>query len=181
MDDYTVPGGGELSPKARAQTILSKNPDHVFEEAMRVTIDAGDIDFWLKFASEWGGALYLLDEKNTRRYDKGDISQEEFEYSKRTYRLGLITLSGFYDKLKAWTEAEKGDYLFTMDHLESYFIPSYLDDYSRVYAGGKAQCEAYIQRMVEALSAGGDLKRRVEDIQALVQEYIHHMHLYARS
>lgn len=183
-NELQEPSGLRQALHAEARQRLSEDPDVVFAETLRLDIAREDIEFWLKFASEWGGALYLLDEKNTRLAERGDVSPEEHEYAKRTYRLGMITLSGLYDKLKAWSETQPGDpYLFVMDHLECFFIPGYLDDYSRVHPAGKARCEAYIQRMLEALASDGEetLKLKVEGIQVLVQEYIRNLHRYAQG
>ncbi|MCS7460784.1 hypothetical protein N0M98_11575 [Paenibacillus doosanensis] len=169
-----------MDKQIQARLVLAENPDMVFNEVVRITIERGDLAFWLKFTSEWGGALYFLDEKNTKQREQGAISEEEYEFSRRTYRLGLITLSGLYDKLKVWSEREAGDYAFSMDMLECYFIPAYLQDYSEMNAVAKKQGRQYVQLVLQALENQGKPEEKLESIRQLVHEYIKNMHTYVK-
>jgi len=168
--------------KKQIQTMLSENPDIVFDEVIRIAIANEDIPFWLKFASEWGGALYFMDDKNAKQYEQGVIKEGEYEFARRTYRLGLITVTGLYDKLKEWSESNPNStgYSCSLDSLECYFLPAYLKDYSGANAAAKKQGEAYIQAILNALEKRGQLEDKLGGIRDLVQEYIANMHLYVK-
>lgn len=171
-----------MEKNKQVQTMLTGNPDVVFEEALRITIANQDIDFWLKFASEWGGVLYFMDDKNTKQFEQGVIDEGEYEFSRRTYRLGLITVTGLYDKLKEWSHSSSsgGDYTYSMDSLECYFIPAYLKDYSGANAAAKKQGETYIQLILSAMEQQDKLEDKLGSIQELVHEYITNMHQYVK-
>ncbi|PUA39550.1 hypothetical protein C8Z91_08980 [Paenibacillus elgii] len=170
------------SPKEEAKAKLAANPDIMFEELQTIAIRREDADFWKKFASEWGGALYLLDEKNFKQFEREEIDPQAFEFARRTYRLGLITLSALYDKLRAWSDSNpQEDYRLNMNVLECYFLPSYLDDYGRAYAPGKKQGQAYVEAIRQAFGEDGALEQKAEALQALVHEYIERLHVYAKQ
>ncbi|MFE5318606.1 hypothetical protein ACFQ88_07860 [Paenibacillus sp. NPDC056579] len=171
-----------MDNKKQVQAMLTENPDMVFDEVIQITIAGQDIAFWLKFASEWGGVLYFMDDKNTKQFEQGIIGQGEYEFSRRTYRLGLITVTGLYDKLTAWSKqnGSGGDYTYGMDSLECYFIPAYLKDYSGANAVVKKQGEAYIQSIQQALGQQDKLEDKLGRIQELVHEYIANMHQYVK-
>ncbi|WP_028551091.1 hypothetical protein [Paenibacillus sp. UNC451MF] len=164
------------------QAMLSENPDMVFEEVVTITIDKDDMDFWLKFTSEWGGVLYYLDERNSRQHEQGHIGQDQYEFIRRTYRLGLITTTGLHDKLKlSKDEAGEDEYAFSMDSLECYFIPAYLREYCSSNNVLKALGEKYIQSMLQGLESYGKPEEKLASIQQLVEEYITNMHNYAKQ
>lgn len=171
------------SAKADARLRLLANPDLVFEEIIRLTIRAADADYWLTFASEWGGAVYLLDEKNTKRYERGELPHETYEIVRRTYRLGLMTLSALYDRLKAWKDGGAADdYTLSLNQIDCYLLPGYLHDYCGLQAASlRTVGEAYMQRMSEAFGEGETRVARVEALHTLVQEYIEQLHWYARA
>ncbi|WP_281889767.1 hypothetical protein [Paenibacillus sp. YYML68] len=166
-----------------ARRLLAANPDLVFEERIRLTLEKADAEFWLKFALEWGGALYLLDETNKKRYEKGLIEHDAYEYARRTYRLGLITLSQLYDGLKEWEAAghNPATYTYSMNSIDCSFIPAYLDDFSRVHAAGAESCARWIEAIRQQLSALGPSDEAARAIHTMVSEYITHIHLYAEG
>lgn len=166
-----------------ARKLLTANPDLIFEDSMVMELSGGDIDFMLKFSSEWGGTLYLLDEMNKKRYENGLLEQEEYEYARRSYRLGLITLSTLYDKLKAWTEGEDSSqpYIYAMNLLDCFFVPGYMLDYCMVHPADKETGERLVQMMKARLSSGSAIEEAVSAIEAMVGEYIRHIHVYANS
>ncbi|WP_282937128.1 hypothetical protein [Paenibacillus sp. RC67] len=167
---------------SNVQAMLSENPDVVFDEVVKITIDEQDMDFWLKFSSEWGGVLYYLDERNARQHEQGLIGQEQYEFIRRTYRLGLITTTGLYDKLKqSMEEAGEVDYTFSMDSLECYFIPAYLREYCSSNEALKRLEEKYVQSMMRGLESYGKPEEKLASIQQLVEEYITNMHSYAKQ
>ncbi|AEI39439.1 hypothetical protein [Paenibacillus mucilaginosus] len=167
----------------QARRTLALNPDVVFGEVMTMEIAPEDAPLWLRFTSEWGGALYLLDETNAKRHERGMIGDEAFEYNRRTYRLGLITLSGLYDRLKGWQEGEGKvrPFAFAMNSLDCYFVPAYLADYSRVHEAGKEVCDAFIAEVMHRLDGGDEVRKEFEALDVLVGEYVRGIHLYARG
>lgn len=181
MMDSTPHNRANLEEQARRT--LASNPDVVFGDVMTMEIPPENAPFWLRFTSEWGGALYLLDETNAKRRERGMIAEEDFEYNRRTYRLGLITLSGLYDRLKAWQEGgEKGrPFAYAMNSLDCYFVPAYLADYSRVHEAGKEVCDAFIAEVMQRLGGGDEGRREFEALDVLVGEYVRGIHLYARG
>ncbi|MCZ8522628.1 MULTISPECIES: SRPBCC family protein [Paenibacillus] len=168
----------------QARRTLAADPDVVFGEVMTMEIDPADGPFWLRFASEWGGALYLLDETNAKRYEKGMVDEGAYEYNRRSYRLGLITLSSLYDRLKAWQEGDESRekaFSYGMNSLDCYFVPAYLTDYSRVQESDKGVCDAFIAEIMRRLDGGGEGKKEFEALDVLVGEYVRGIHLYARG
>ncbi|WP_235941497.1 hypothetical protein [Paenibacillus puerhi] len=164
-----------------ARRLLDNNPDLVFEERARVEIPEEAAEFWLKFAGEWGGALYLLDETNKKRYERGLLDEERYEWARRCYRLGLLGLSDLYDRLKPWKEEGKsrGRFVYAMNSIDCFLIPGYLDDYSRVHEAGAASCRYWIEAIREQLSRQAPVEEAVSAIHTMVSEYISRMHLYA--
>lgn len=129
-----------------------------------------------------GGVLYYLDERNARQHEQGLIGQEQYEFIRRTYRLGLITTTGLYDKLKqSMEEAGEVDYTFSMDSLECYFIPAYLREYCSSNEALKRLEEKYVQSMMRGLESYGKPEEKLASIQQLVEEYITNMHSYAKQ
>jgi hypothetical protein len=179
MNDDKVLKFHPKSYAAEAKMALSDNPDVVFEEVIKIKIKTDDFDFWLKFSSEWGGVLYLMDEKNAKQLEENQISEQEYEFSRRSFRLGLITLSTFYDQLKAWADSKTEDYIFSMNTLDCFYMPVYLNDYVQFNKIAQEQCEVYTQAILYVLGGQGDLKARVEAVENLVQEYIENIHLYS--
>ncbi|GAA4837424.1 hypothetical protein GCM10023310_13690 [Paenibacillus vulneris] len=174
-----------MDSNMQVQAMLSENPDIVFDEVVSIIIDHSDIEFWLKFTSEWGGILYYLDERSKRQHEQGLIGQEQYEFIRRTYRLGLITTTGLYDKMKQSKdeagEAGDADYTFSMDSLECYFIPAYLKEYCSSSEALKKLGDKYIQAMTQALESYGHPEEKLASIQRLVEEYITNMHKYAKQ
>lgn len=165
-----------------ARRLLAANPDLVFDERIRIDILPADAAFWLKFASEWGGALYLLDETNKKRYEKELIDQTQYEYARRTYRLGMIALSNLYDLLKAWQESDDREvpFAYAMSSLDCYFIPAYLEDFRGVQPSLKENCDRYIRLVMEKLSGKASIEDAISALQTMVGEYIRSIHLYAK-
>ncbi|WP_409341923.1 hypothetical protein [Paenibacillus sp. MBLB4367] len=176
----------KLSDKQRlaeeAARMLAANPDLVFDERIRIDIPGEDAEFWLKFASEWGGALYLLDETNKKRYEKQLIEPAQYEYARRTYRLGLIALSQLYDLLKAWNEGEDRSlpFVYVMSSLDCYFIPAYLEDFSRVQPSLKNECDCYVRLVMDKLASKASIDDAISALQTMVGEYIRNIHVYAK-
>ncbi|MNI10024.1 hypothetical protein D3C73_631160 [compost metagenome] len=177
---------GQQELRLQAKKLLAANPDIVFDERVRIEIPVEDVPFWLRFSSEWGGAVYLLDETNNTRVEHGLITQEHYEFSKRTYRLGLIILSGLYDQLKAWQDGlaqpstdHKETYVYEMNTLDCFFIPAYLDDFSRIQTMDKESCEKYIQLILVQLTSKTTIDEAVHAIETMADEYIRNIHLWA--
>jgi hypothetical protein len=165
-----------------ARQLLDANPDLIFEERIRIEIPSKFAEFMLKFSSEWGGTLYLLDEMNQKRYENGMLDHSEYEYARRTYRLGLITLSTLYDNLKAWydnTENHTSSYFYSMNSLDCFFIPGYMEDYNRVHPAGQSISDMLINEIKLALSGPTSIEEAVRAIETMVGEYIRNIHLYA--
>lgn len=171
-----------MDSNEKVQKMLTENPDRVFDEILKITIESSDMDFWLKFTSEWGGVLYYLDERSRRQHEQGIIGPEQYEFIRRTYRLGLITTTGLYDKLKqSKEETGEAEYAFSMDSLECYFIPAYLREYCGSNESLKKLGEKYIQSMMQGLGSYGKPEEKLAEIQQLVEEYITNMHKYAKQ
>lgn len=181
MNSGSEQGNRRMESAEEAKRLLESNPDLVFDERIRIEIGTEEADFWLKFASEWGGALYLLDETNKKRYENGLMDETAYEYARRTYRLGLITLSELYDKLKAWNDGEEriGSFVYAMNSLDCYFVPAYLEDFSRVQPSLKASCDAAVEHILSQLAGKAALEVVSEALNAMVGQYIRHMHEYA--
>ncbi|WP_054797485.1 MULTISPECIES: hypothetical protein [unclassified Paenibacillus] len=181
MNSGSEQGNQRNGSAEEARRLLAANPDLVFDERIRIDIGTKDADFWLKFASEWGGALYLLDETNKKRHENGLIDPTSYEYARRTYRLGLITLSELYDKLKAWNGGDERaePYVYAMNSLDCFFVPAYLEDFSRVQPSLKPACDEAVGRILTQLAGKADLEDVSEALNAMVGQYIRHMHEYA--
>ncbi|MDQ1913086.1 hypothetical protein RAC89_22080 [Paenibacillus sp. GD4] len=159
---------------------LSDNPDVVFNEMIRIIIKAEDFDFWLRFSSEWGGVLYVFDERNTKQLEAGHITEEAHENTRRSLRLGMITLSGLYDALKAWSDQHQEDYIYSMNTLDCFYIPVYLNDFEQIRKSDSDKCGIYTQVILHQLSKQGELKERLASIEETVKEYTANIHLYSR-
>lgn len=166
-----------------ARQLLRNRPDLVFDELLTLEIDLQDVQLWLGFAAEWGGALHLMDEMNTRRIEAGLIGEADGEFVSRTYRLGTVVLSGLYDRLalrqSADREAGSESFRYAMNALDCYFIPAYLDDYGRMHAQRKDDCRRYIAAVRARLEQTAPLEEAAASLQTVVQEYIRNLHHYA--
>ncbi|SDE23923.1 hypothetical protein SAMN02799630_02967 [Paenibacillus sp. UNCCL117] len=180
-NEITNNSAAGTADREEARRLLDESPDIVFEERLRLEIDEEAAGFWMKFTAEWGGALYLLDETNKKRYEHGLLDEESYEWARRCYRLGLIGLSELYDRLKAWTEEENRDerFLYAMNSIDCFLVPGYLDDYSRVHEAGADLCRHWIGEIRERLSSQAPIEEAVAAIHTMASEYIKRMHLYA--
>ncbi|CAM4338103.1 hypothetical protein [Paenibacillus tarimensis] len=175
-----VQGWPDSEEEARAA--LEANPDYVFEPRLIVEIEPETAGFWTSFSSEWGGALYLMDETNRKRYENGMIDEQHYEYAKRSYRLGLIGLTELHDRLAAWQSGSgEGAYPFQMHTLDCFFIPAYLQDYGKMHPGKKEQCGQIVQLIRDKLSEKGTLEETARSIEILAVTYITHLHEYANQ
>lgn len=165
---------------AQAKGQLAKNPDSIFDEVVKIIIKKDDIPFWMRFTSEWGGVLYVFDERNTKQREVGQLTEEAFELTRRSLRLGMITLSELYDKLKAWSEERDEDYLYSMNTLDCFYMPVYLNDFEQIRKAEQTYCEIYTQVILHQLSKQGELEDRLKAIEALVKEYTLNIHLYSQ-
>ncbi|MEK8132170.1 hypothetical protein WMW72_30155 [Paenibacillus filicis] len=167
--------------REEARKLLEQNPDIVFQERLRLDISEDAAEFWLKFTAEWGGALYLLDETNKKRFEHGLLDEQSYEGLRRTYRLGLITLSELHDRLKAWKEQgmQDGSFVYSMSSIDCFLIPGYLDDFSRVHEAGSDACRYWIDAIRNGLSVKVPIEQAVGAIHAMVSEYILRLHIYA--
>ncbi|PZD94555.1 hypothetical protein DNH61_16435 [Paenibacillus sambharensis] len=162
--------------ETEARALFEANPDYVFEPRLTLHIEPEAAGFWISFSSEWGGALYLMDETNRKRYENGMIGEQHYEYAKRSYRLGLIRLTELHDSLAAWqSESGQGSYSFRMHTLDCFFIPAYLQDYAKMHPGRKEQCGQIVQLIRDKLSEDGTLEEKARSIEVLAATYIRHL------
>jgi hypothetical protein len=179
MDEKATPiQQAQYAEQAKKQ--LAANPDSIFDEVIRIRIKKEDIAFWMRFSSEWGGVLYVLDERNTKQRESGHLTEEAYELTRRSLRLGMITLSELYDKLKAWSEERDEEYVYSMNTLECFYMPVYLNDFEQIRKAEQSYCEIYTQVILHQLSKQGELEERLQAIEALVKEYTQHIHLYSQ-
>ncbi|WP_190287537.1 hypothetical protein [Paenibacillus darwinianus] len=187
MNDKERNGSGERYIAEREALLerLEANPDLVFEQAVKIDVELADADFWLTFTAEWGGALHMLDQTNAKRFELGTIDEKQYEYSRRTYRLGQIVLSELYDRLRAWSEGEDAAPIcrLPLSMLDCYFIPAYLHDFGQSRPELKPLCKSYMEKVRQALTGSGSapLEETVRLLDETVGTYIRELHRYATT
>ncbi|HUC91818.1 MAG TPA: hypothetical protein VMS09_07305 [Paenibacillus sp.] len=185
MNNKEWKGSEERYAAERAALLerLEADPDLVFEQRIAVEVEPAHADFWLTFAAEWGGALHMLDETNAKRFELGTIDESQYEYARRSYRLGQIVLSELYDRLKASSEHGGGAQSFRLPFgmLDCYFVPAYLHDFGQARPDLKPLCKAYIEKVRQALTdnGGAPLEETVRLLDETVGTYIRELRRFA--
>ncbi|MFD2672648.1 hypothetical protein [Marinicrinis sediminis] len=173
--------------RAQIKLALLDHPDLVFDEMIRIQILPPHIPDWLSFLKEWAGVLVTMEQHVTEAYQSKQLDEQAYEFSRRSYRLGMHTINQLFEDLQAFhqEQEQKGTaeaYLYRMNAADCYFIPAYLDDYSQQQKLVRPMAEAYIQAILTGFREEGDesAEKRLLHLQLLMQEYLTHLHVFAK-
>lgn len=161
--------------KSQAKMAINENPDVVYDTVTKFIIKREDFEFWSNFLTGFGAAIPQLYEKDKKAYKDGKISNEDFEFSKKSHELSMTAFARALSDLKTHEENESGDFIYNLNSIDCYFVPAFLEDYYLVYPLEKEKCELYITVFLHALNHSGSaesVEERIDAIAELVGEFI---------